>query len=735
MAKRTRVPVFPRYLFPYRIDLTDERFPRLLGLVCVLLACYLFIALVSYLFTWEADQPLILDRTLTQILFASEHVSNWLGRLGAWVSHRFVYDGFGLAAFAFVVVLFMSGRSLMKSRTVRPLYAIYFFVFGGMMITSTLLSFIFHRNFASAFPWGGSVGDGIQDWLVGIIGTSGMILLILFTLVAALLWVFNLNFEDWNTSELLDNVEERTGVSLAFLRRGQDGSEDPAETAPRAPRRTSRPTNGEAQPDTTSPPATDTEATTATPSTNPFDRRNKPQPVRQMTLPPNPDTAVEEVLQGQMDLALRGATPSVRRNASLTTGASSNSEFEIEIPRGETPTLPEPETDIPLITHIPTAAEMGNLEPYDPTLDLPSYEHPVVTLLESYENNKIEIDRAELESNKDQIIETLLNYKIEITKIKATIGPTVTLYEIIPAAGVRIAKIKNLEDDIALNLSALGIRIIAPIPGRGTIGIEVPNKSKQIVSLREVLLSERFKLAKMDLPIALGKTISNEVFVADGYGNRRVIVFDANTGAYKRHWGAYGNKPDDKASKARQATGAGPQQFNTPHGIEVSNDGIVYVTDRANNRLQSFTLEGKFLKEGFIKRESQGTGTAFGVALSTDPAQRFLYIADGSNERIAILDRKSLEEIGHIGGPGRKAGEFFHLHSLDVDPQGNTTTGLGIDKRELKRDIYDLLLHHSPIDDVLQNTEIPGLALIPATINLAGAEIELVLLDFGATRE
>ena len=168
---------------------------------------------------------------------------------------------------------------------------------------------------------------------------------------------------------------------------------------------------------------------------------------------------------------------------------------------------------------------------------------------------------------------------------------------------------------------------------------------------------------------------TNEVFVADGYGNRRVIVFDATTGAYKRHWGAYGNRPDDKASKARQATGPGPQQFNTPHGIEVSNDGIVYVTDRANNRVQSFTLDGKFLKEGFVKRESRGTGTAFGVALSADPAQRFVYIADGSNERIAILDRASLQEIGHIGGPGRKAGEFFHIHSLDVDPQGNIVTG------------------------------------------------------------
>ena len=168
---------------------------------------------------------------------------------------------------------------------------------------------------------------------------------------------------------------------------------------------------------------------------------------------------------------------------------------------------------------------------------------------------------------------------------------------------------------------------------------------------------------------------TNELFVADGYGNRRVIVFDADTGAYKRHWGAYGNRPDDSAPRARVSTGAGAQQFNTPHGIAISDDGIVYVADRANNRVQAFTLDGKFLREGYNRRESQGTGSAFGVALSRDPQQRFVYVADGSNERVAIMDRPTLEVIGHIGRPGRMAGEFFHIHSIATDPKGNIITG------------------------------------------------------------
>jgi DNA-binding beta-propeller fold protein YncE len=170
---------------------------------------------------------------------------------------------------------------------------------------------------------------------------------------------------------------------------------------------------------------------------------------------------------------------------------------------------------------------------------------------------------------------------------------------------------------------------------------------------------------------------TNEVFVADGYGNRRVIVFDADTGAYKRHWGAYGNKPDDAAPKTRIYEGRGPEQFNTVHGIAVSNDGIVYVGDRVNNRIQSFQLDGKFIKEVFIERKTTARfGTGFGAAFSRDKDQRFFYVPDGTNKKVQIVDRKAMEVVGYFGGVGgHGVGEFSHIHSIATDSKGNVYLG------------------------------------------------------------
>ena len=198
-----------------------------------------------------------------------------------------------------------------------------------------------------------------------------------------------------------------------------------------------------------------------------------------------------------------------------TENAGHEPEVEDEIPLTMGVTRPTPELNIEKSDDEKAKSLVDQFGKYDHTLELASYKYPTLDLLENYGSIKINVNSDELAANKNKIVETLNHYNIEIDKIKATIGPTVTLYEIIPAPGVRISKIKNLEDDIALSLAALGIRIIAPMPGKGTIGIEVPNQSPDMVSMRSVLSTEKFQNTTMDLPIALGKTISNEVFIAD----------------------------------------------------------------------------------------------------------------------------------------------------------------------------------------------------------------------------
>jgi len=164
---------------------------------------------------------------------------------------------------------------------------------------------------------------------------------------------------------------------------------------------------------------------------------------------------------------------------------------------------------------------------------------------------------------------------------------------------------------------------------------------------------------------------ADEVFVADGYGNRRIVVFDATTGAYKRHWGAYGNRPDDDAPRPIVSDGPGPQQFNLLHGLKLARDNTVYVADRVNNRIQAFRPDGTFLKEGFIARRTLGSGSVFDVDLSADPGERFLYVADGANNRLWILDRDSLRILGRFGRQGRYAGQFYRAEAVAVDSMGN----------------------------------------------------------------
>jgi len=479
----------------------DERVPKLLGLFCLLFAFYLFVAFSSYLFTWQADQDKVLEFSWGLLFQGEVEMNNWLGRLGAIFSNMFFYWGFGAPSYIFVYILGLTGLGRMRGVPVNTHRRTIWYSFLFLLFLSILLEFMF-RN--SAFPWGGAFGEGVSTWLTGFLGTVGTITLLLFSVIVAVIWAFNPNFADltpggfWSDLKFfVANIFNPKALARAKARPPAAALPDPASTTAAAvglrpktdvsERKFS--TGGDAKTDHLSLEINDT---------------------------PTPE--VEEKTPQQLALELREKH---KRNkpASLTPGEA---ELEIADPLPEE--VGQDAAPVPVSVDLKNPFDQPDMiiqhendhnEPYDPTLELSSYEHPVLALLYDYADQKTEIDRAELEQNKDQIIETLLNYKIEIIKIKATIGPTVTLYEIVPAPGVRISKIKNLEDDIALSLAALGIRIIAPIPGKGTIGIEVPNKNKQVVSLKETLISDKFKRAKMDLPIAFGKTISNEVFVAD----------------------------------------------------------------------------------------------------------------------------------------------------------------------------------------------------------------------------
>ena len=452
-----------------KLGINDERIPKLFGILCWFFAFYLFIAFTSYLFTWDIDQDKVFNFSWSQILSKDLEMANWLGRLGAIVSNAFFYWGFGLGSFGFIYLLVRGGLWLVHRRPIRTFLPVLTQAIIIILSISILLELILGS--VSGFPWGGTFGQGVSEWLNSFVGTIGIVILFIFLAAGMIIWQMNPNFSELTPGGFWADLRE-------YFRLLISGKKIPK-----------RPNTDNA--------TADTEKTAAL----------RPRMHRDI-----PEVNVDIDKEGEQLALNLDKSGKNDKSKVLKVG-----EAELEI---KDSTLIKPgesgEQNASPINQLSIEEEnKDHSEPYDPTLDLSRYEFPVTPLLEDYSDQKVEIDREELEANKDQIIETLLNYKIEIIKIRATIGPTVTLYEIIPAPGVRISKIKNLEDDIALSLSALGIRIIAPIPGKGTIGIEVPNKKKQIVSMKEVLESEKFKKAKMDLPIGLGKTIANEVFVVD----------------------------------------------------------------------------------------------------------------------------------------------------------------------------------------------------------------------------
>lgn len=478
-----------------KMGVNDERIPKIGGILFLFLALYLFIAFSSHIFTWQVDQNVFSPFSWTKLFNSDLVVENWLGRLGAAISNMFFFWGFGLPSFVFVFLFAALGFGLINRVPLRNYLPVLRYGLVMMLFFSVLFEYIFR---SSEFPWGGAFGDNVCGWLVKFVGNVGTFFVFVLLIAMLIVWIFNPNFHEMNRQSLGYQIKD----FFNNLRSGRF----PAKRKP-APQTSSELNSGGLRPRNFTPPEETKPDHSLTLSNTPAPLTVEAEtPNLDVTSPPETTLPLEEAPIGEQ-LAFDLEKAKMEKSAPLATGES-NLEINESAGKGDDEIGESP----PMLI---ATENSDHGEPYDPTLELSSYEHPVVSLLQSYDDQKIEIDRAELEQKKDQIIATLLNYKIEITKIKATVGPTVTLYEIVPAAGVRISRIKNLEDDIALSLAALGIRIIAPIPGKGTIGIEVPNKNKQMVALKEILLSEKFKRGKMDLPIALGKTISNEVFVAD----------------------------------------------------------------------------------------------------------------------------------------------------------------------------------------------------------------------------
>ena len=451
-SKEEKTPVFA--------FLKTRQTQNILGLFLILFSVFLCIAFISFFFNWQADQS-----TLNHLTDKTVKSNNLLGKIGANLSHFFIYKGFGIAAFFIVYQVFVTGFYILIKRKFAKIIISWNWGLLSMVWLSITLGFL-HQKYALL---SGIVGFEINNYLQTFLGKTGLAIVLVFLFFTYIIVRYKVTIdtylENWKThrAERQENAEKEA-VEI-----------------------------------------TSTE---------------KVEKVKEMPL------GNKEEKKSEFELSLENLQPTISKHSDV------NKKEEITLKIEEEPKIEpvlveetvEDKNDLDINVEISEEEEhstenlsdkiLKNFGEFDPTLELSNFRFPTFNLLKQY-NESISIDPEELEANKNRIVETLKNYKIGIAEIKATVGPTITLYEIVPEAGIRISKIKNLEDDIALSLSALGIRIIAPIPGKGTIGIEVPNKKSTIVSMHSAISSKKFQESQMELPIGLGKTISNETFVVD----------------------------------------------------------------------------------------------------------------------------------------------------------------------------------------------------------------------------
>ncbi|MGI9544831.1 MAG: DNA translocase FtsK 4TM domain-containing protein, partial [Cyclobacteriaceae bacterium] len=448
----------------------DRRLHLAIGFFLLFGALYLGVAFVSYLFTGKADQSLIgtVGTSIAAIKEAGLEVKNWLGLYGALTSHYFIFRWFGLAAFLIPPLIFLIGAKVVFKKEWLPIYRTFLFSLFFVFWMGLLLGYLF-LNYDIGWPFlSGGIGYELAVISHSLIGWGTFLLLFLALAIFAI-YFFNItsivglpSLPSFSTSTANHNSDSSYSNEKSF-----EIKEDIPD--PEVDVYTGR--------DEIAVEAQDAESDAWVVKDETSDEATE-ELTTDPSVPLDLDTLLDDVLN-----EAKGS-----------------------------------DTDEPAFSVVQEEAKektMDQAENYDPTLDLAKYTYPRVDTLQEHSSGGAQVTKEELEQKKDKIIETLINFKIGISSIKATIGPTVTLYEIVPEAGVKISKIKNLEDDIALSLAALGIRIIAPIPGKGTIGIEVPNKNREMVSIKSVLSTDKFMQSEMELPVAWGRTISNEVYVSD----------------------------------------------------------------------------------------------------------------------------------------------------------------------------------------------------------------------------
>ncbi|MEY4992373.1 MAG: hypothetical protein RI948_1253 [Bacteroidota bacterium] len=618
------------------------------GAVLSLLSIYLFLACVSYLFTWAKDQDQLLNRSFVAYIFNSDlpAVENWLGKFGAWTSHLLIHRGFGLTSFGLVFLLFIGGFKILFGTALLPLART-----TSIVITYMLWGSIFLGFFSPQISYaGGTFGFFTNEWLQLTFGGFGT----LFMHVIAFFVLTSIQFSP-NYRALLQRLF---------------GSSNNSEL--------------------------DTEEQLAAADAAPFDDIYVVNTIKEDQIKADDisqpvvfddgddddifDEESELIVQVKKDIPVAPIEENV-----LT------SDFEIEL--GEDPVVVAP-VKLPVADEDVLANQLVSEHgEYDPTKDLEGYLLPPLELMKDYVSSGVSVSKEELENNKDRIVETLSHYKIDIAKIKATVGPTVTLYEIVPAPGVRISKIKNLEDDIALSLSALGIRIIAPIPGKGTIGIEVPNSNPEMVSMRSLIASDKFQHFDGELPIVMGKTITNETYVFDLTKMPHLLVAGA-TGQgksvglnailisilYKKHPAQVKFVLVDP--KKVELTLFNKIERHFLAKLPGEEDAIITDTSKVVNTLNSLCIEMderyELLKDASVRTIKEYNAKFIGRRLNPEKGHRYLpYIVvliDEFADLIMTAGKEVEHPIARIAQLARAIG--IHLIVATQRPSVNVITGM-----------------------------------------------------------